>query len=71
MQLTFVKSGYILGVFILTLRDKDLEKGSIRDPEWYSIDMQPLFATDSFLVVGERRNNFVLISIVGGRRDGR
>lgn len=37
MRLAFVKSGYILGRYISTLRNADLESGCIREPGEYTI----------------------------------
>lgn len=68
-RLRFLKTEYMLGKYIATLKDKDLEKKWIKEPEEDTRRLQQLFATGRFGIAGETRNSFLLVSSGGGKRD--
>lgn len=55
----------MLGGYIPTLGNVNLERGCIREAGWYTRRMQRVFAADSFRADGEKRNSFLPVSSGG------
>lgn len=66
VPLTFVKSGYLMEGYILTIQYVDLDNVFIIEPVEYERRVKRAFATDMFGSSCPKKNNIVLFS--GGER---
>lgn len=70
IRLVFVKSGYLLGGRVPTLKDVDYVHGMIKEGGEYERRVQRVFASDNFGTSGVCRNSYVLVSGGGYKGEG-
>lgn len=61
VQLPFLMSGYLMGVYFQTIGDVDFDNGFISKPLGYERRAQRAIATDQFMSSDINRNIFVLV----------
>lgn len=69
VRLAFMRSGYQMGGYILTIQDVVLDNGFIRGPIEHIRRVQRVFATNRFDSSLVKKNSFV--PVWGGREEGR